>query len=65
MGISNVRLRLVLTPTEWCALCKLAEMETRDLNSQIRHILRMELRARGLLANGEMWESGDDGEDED
>lgn len=64
MEIPNFRLRLVLTPSEWRALCKLAEMETRSLNDQIRHVLRTELRSRGLLTDVEMG-GDDDDEDED
>lgn len=43
------RLKLALPQTEYKALMKLAESETRNPPDQLRHILRVELERRGLL----------------
>lgn len=61
MEVPSVKIKISLTPSEWEALIKLAEIETRSLNDQIRHIIRMELLNKKLL---DYWGYDDAGHDE-
>jgi hypothetical protein len=50
-GVSNMltRVKLDIPQTEYDALLKLAIVELRSPQDQLRHILRRELERRGLL----------------
>ena len=43
------RIRVVLDQPEYSGLLRIAEKELRNPSDQLRHILRLELRRRGLL----------------
>jgi hypothetical protein len=47
------RVKVDLEPAEYCGLAALAERELRPLSGQLRHLLREELKRRGLLPSDE------------
>lgn len=51
------RLKIVFSQAEYSGLLELAGAELRQPDSQVRHIIRRELKRHGLLSDEEEYES--------